>query len=210
MNMKRFLILFAVFIIAVSNPLSAQISIGAGYLNSHSTAELNNGYGEGFYAGLSCKTPLTKVFSLIPGVYFSKIKETGGEFISSSFKDESGYFIEKALVVPLYLQWGLFFPSNIRAFLYAGPSFQYGLSCKSLSGAGTVSARDLYDEKAYGLVHQRWNVLAGGGAGFSFPIKSMLKVYLNAGWDCGLMNLYVDPSYKSRRSLWKAGVGIEF
>lgn len=206
--MKRYLLLFSILTIAVSNPVCAQISVGAGYLRTQATSELKKVSGDGFYAGLSYRVPLAGSVSLIPGLYFTRTKGQEGEFSWSSFKPESDFYVEKALVAPLHLQWGIDLPSDIRAFLYAGPSFQYGLQCQSPSGLNS-KPRDLYSEKDLGPTHQRLNVLVGGGAGISFPIGSTHRIYLTAGWDYGLMNLYVDSSYKSQRSLWKAGVGIE-
>lgn len=208
--MKKHLIVLVVLALAAGLPVSAQISGGAGYLKSFVTAEYESpGSGEGFYAGLSYRIPMSGAFSLIPGLYFTRIEETGGSFRVGDILWDSGFSIEKALVLPLHLQWGIDLPSDIRAFLYAGPSFQYGLQCESPSGLSNVPARDLYDED-YGFAHQRWNVLAGVGAGFSFPSKSTQRVFVTAGWDYGFVNVFVDPYSKSNRSLWKAGLGLEF
>lgn len=206
--MKRQLILLFVLVLAIGHPVSAQISIGAGYMKTRLTANLENGSGEGFYAGLSYRIHLAGAFSLLPGVYFTRTEESGGDYLIDDMVLPYGFFIERALVAPLHLHWGINLPSDIRAFLYAGPSFQYGLSCESPSGLTNVPTQDLYDED--GLTHKRWNVLAGGGAGLSFPTKSTQRVFLTAGWDYGLVNLYEDPYDVSHRSLLKAGLGLEF
>lgn len=207
--MNRSLLLLLILTMAVSSPGYAQISIGAGYLKTQATADYKNDSGDGFYAGLSCRIPLVGFFSLIPGLYYTWTKGQEGEFSWSSFKVDSDFYVEKALIAPFHLQWGIDLPSDLRAFLFAGPSFQYGLKCQSLSDLDN-KPRNLYSEKDSGLTHQRWNVLVGSGAGLSFPIMSTLRVSLTAGWDYGLMTLYVDPSYQSKRSTWIAGVGIEF
>ena len=206
--MKRQLILLFVLVLVTGHPVSAQLSAGAGYLKTHVTANHEDGSGEGLYAGLSYRIHLAGAFSLLPGVYFTRTEESGGECVIDDMILPYGFFIEKALVAPIHLHWGIDLPKDIRAFLYAGPSFQYGLSCESPSGLTNVPARDLYD-KEYGS-HRRWNVLAGCGAGLSFPTKSTQRVFLTAGWDYGLGNLYEDPHDVSRRSLWKAGFGLEF
>lgn len=206
--MKRQLILLFVLVLVTGHPVSAQLSAGAGYLKTHVTANHEDGSGEGLYAGLSYRIHLAGAFSLLPGVYFTRTEESGGECVIDDMILPYGFFIEKALVAPIHLHWGIDLPKDIRAFLYAGPSFQYGLSCESPSGLTNVPARDLYDED-YGS-HRRWNVLAGCGAGLSFPTKSTQRVFLTAGWDYGLGNLYEDPNDVSRRSLWKAGLGLEF
>ena len=206
--MKRQLILLVTLVLVTSHPVFAQLSAGAGYLKTHVTANHEDGSGEGLYAGLSYRIHLAGPFSLLPGVYFTRTEESGGWYLVDDMILTHGFFIEKSLVAPLLLHWGIDLPKDIRAFLYAGPSFQYGLSCESPSGLTNVPARDLYDEGYE--AHRRWNVLAGCGAGLSFPTKSTQRFYLTAGWDYGLVNLYEDPYDVSHRSLWKAGLGLEF
>ena len=208
MGMKRFLILVLSLSLVASHSVSAQISGGAGYLKTRVTAEKENGSGEGLYAGLSYRIHLAGAFSLLPGVYFTRTEESGGEYLIDDMILPYGFFIEKALVAPLHVHWGIDLPYDIRAFVFAGPSFQYGLSCESPSGLTNVPASDLYDKD--GLTHRRWNILAGVGAGLSFPTKSTQRVFLTAGCDYGLVNLYEDKYLKSNRSLWKAGIGLEF
>lgn len=208
--MKRQLILLFVLVLAAGHPVSAQISGGAGYLKTRVTAEQENGSGEGLYAGLSYRIHLTGAFSLVPGLYFTRTEESGGEYVVDDMILPYPFFIEKALVAPLHVHWGINLPYDIRAFVYAGPSFQYGLSCEMPSRVTNVPAWDLYEKEDYGLTHQRWNILAGGGAGLSFPTKSSQRVFLTGGWDYGLVNLYEYKYLKSNRSLWKAGIGIEF
>ena len=206
--MKRQLVLLFLLVLVTSLPVSAQLSAGAGYLKTHVTADHEDGSGEGLYAGLSYRIHLAGTFSLLPGLYFTRTEESGGWFLVDDMILTHGFFIEKSLVAPLHLHWGIDLPKDIRAFLYAGPSFQYGLSCESPTRLTNVPPRDLYD-KGY-ETHRRWNVLAGCGAGLSFPTKSTQRFYLTAGWDYGLGNLYEDPYDVSRRSLWKAGLGLEF
>ena len=195
-------------VLVIGHPVSAQVSAGAGYLKTHVTSNHEDGSGEGLYAGLSYRIHLAGAFSLLPGMYFTRTDESGGECVIDDMILPYGFFIEKALVAPIHLHWGIDLPKDIRAFLYAGPSFQYGLSCESPTGLTNVPARDLYD-KEYNT-HRRWNVLAGCGAGLSFPSKSTQRVFLTAGWDYGLGNLYENPYDVSHRSLWKAGLGLEF
>ena len=206
--MKRQLILLVTLVLVTSHPVFAQLSAGAGYLKTHVTANHEDGSGEGLYAGLSYRIHLAGTFSLLPGLYFTRTEESGGWYLVDDMILTHGFFIEKALVAPIHLHWGIDLPKDIRAFLYAGPSFQYGLSCESPTVLTNVPPRDLYD-KGY-EAHRRWNVLAGCGAGLSFPTKSTQRVFLTAGWDYGLGNLYEDPYDVSHRSLWKAGLGLEF
>lgn len=209
-SMKRYLILLALLVFVTGLSVSAQISVGAGYLKTHVSADHENGSGEGFYAGLSYRIPLSGAFSLVPGLYFTRTEESGGRYLVDDMVLDYPFIIEKALVAPLHVRWGIDLPHEIRAFLYAGPSFQYGLTCEAPSGLSNVPARDMYEKEDYGLTHRRWNVLVGGGAGLSFPSKSTQRVFFTAGWDYGLANLYEYKYLKSNRSLWKAGFGLEF
>ena len=208
--MKRRLIILILLVAASSHSVSAQISAGAGYLKTHVTASQESGSGEGFYAGLSYRIPVSGAFSIVPGLYFTRTEESGGEYLVDDMVLDYPFFIEKALVAPLHVQWSIDLPRDIRTFIYAGPSFQFGLTCESPSGLSNVPARNLYEKEEYGTTHHRWNVLAGGGAGLSFPSKSTQRVFLTVGWDYGLVNLYEYKYLKSNRSLWKAGIGLEF
>lgn len=207
--MKRFVILLSVLILAFSNPMAAQVSAGAGYLKTHVSGDNDTGSGDGFYMGLSYRIPLIGSFSLAPGLYFTRIEESGGAFVFDDTVIYSDYFIEKALVVPLNLQWSVDFPYGIRGLIHAGPSVQYGLQCQSPSGSYNVPDKDIYDED-YGFAHRRWNVLAGAGLGLSFPFKATSRLFVTAGWDYGFVNLFVNPNLNSNRSLWKVGLGLEF
>ena len=207
--MKRIGILLSVLTLAVSNPMAAQVSAGAGYMKTHVSGEKDPGSGEGFYMGLSYRIPLIGSFSLAPGLFFTRIEESGESFVFDDVVADSDYSIEKALVVPLTLQWSVDFPYGIRGFIHAGPSVQYGLQCQSPSGLYNVPDKALYDED-YGFAHRRWNVLAGAGLGLSFPFQATSRFFVTAGWDYGFVNLFVNPNLNSNRSLWKAGLGLEF
>lgn len=207
--MKRFLLLFCLLTLAVSHPLSAQISIGAGYLNTLANSGVEKTSGNGFYAGVSYRIPLMESFSLIPGLYFTRAKAPQEVFPSSSHLSADDYYVEKALLASFHLHWDINLSSHVRAFLYAGPSLQYGLQCQAFSDA-YGKPQDLYSGNGYWPARQRWNVWAGGGVGLSFPVLSVHRVYLTGGWDYGLMNRYVDSSLKSHSSMWKIGAGFEF
>ena len=208
MTMKRFLLLFSFFATVIGHPVSAQISIGAGYLKTQASGAYKNVSGDGFYAGLSYRIPLNGSFSLVPGLFFTRTNEQLQQSLTSSFRTDDNC-VEKALLASVQMQWGVNLSSRVRAFLYAGPSFQFGLQCQVPSGVNNQQ-QNLYVTSLYGPSRQCWNVWAGGGAGISLPILSRYRLFVIGGWDYGLVNLYSDPGYKSHRSLWKVGAGFEF
>lgn len=208
--MKRFLLLFCLLTMAVSHPVSAQISIGGGYLRTLTTAEFGKTSGNGFYAGMTYRIPLAGgSISLVPGLHFTRTREPQGATSSSSFRLDNVFCVENALLATVHMQWGINLSSHVRFFLYAGPSFQYGLHCQAVTGDGNQHW-DLYSRNDFGAARQRWSIWAGGGIGLSFPVLSVHRVYLTGGWNYGLMNRYVDSPLKSHSSMWKIGAGFEF
>lgn len=73
--MKKFGIIALFALISVA--ASAQINVGAGYLQSTATyqaksgADVNSTKSNGFYVGLGYEIPLMQGLSVTPGIYYS-------------------------------------------------------------------------------------------------------------------------------------------
>ena len=183
----------------------AQMSVNAGHHNSTLATKNSSDNSNGAYAGLSFNIPIAGGLAVAPGVYYSLLtsKETAS---IGSFLQGSGTFTEHAINVPVYLNWGMNLASDMRFFIFGGPTCQYGLASKvkydvssgSLSGSKTHNNYDSAD-------FNRLNVYLGGGVGFG--ISSLL---ITVGYDYGMMNQFKNTDVSCHRSNIKLGVGYVF
>ena len=117
---------------------------------------------------------------------------------------------ELAANAPVMLNYGFDLTRDFRVFVYAGPTFQFGILNKSKSSysayggnssTGDSSVTDLYGDNGY----NRFNVLLGGGVGM---IAGSLQVLV--GYDAALMDMDKSDNSKTGRSFIKIGVGRVF
>ena len=211
---KIFSILLAASLMLLGTQAFAQMSVNAGYLNStqsfgdSNTKSINS---NGAYAGVSFNIPLSGGFAVAPGVYYSMITnktEASGRipFLDIPISGAST-FMEHAINVPVYFNYGMDLARDTNVFIYAGPTAQYGLASttKLAAGVGESSADrtyNNYDNENY----NRFNVYLGGGIGFQVS-----AIQITVGYDYGMMNLYKgDNAAKTHRSNLKLGLGFVF
>ncbi len=184
----------------------AQMSIGAGYVNSKSTFSTSSGTSKysapsnGFYAGLEYNVPVGDIFGLSAGVNFEYLMSktyTLGSLLSGDFK-------EQYINVPVHLNFGADLADAIRVLVFAGPTFSYGLAAKVEGGAaGFTLGSDLYKDRGW----NRFDVLVGGGVG----LELMDKIRLSVGYDLGMFNrLPKDSNDKVNRNRMYAGLAFLF
>ena len=178
----------------------AQMSVGAGYLNITQSFDNTSANGNGAYAGLSFNIPLAGGFGIAPGVYYT----------FSNYKQDAAWGLlkgsttEHAINVPLNLNFGYNLARDMRAFIFGGPTFQYGLSSKAktdLAGAATVNGDNYADDGT-----QRFVVYAGGGLGMDIANKFQVTV----GYDHSVTNMIKSDSHKVGRGLLKIGAAMLF
>ena len=211
--MKKFLsTLLAASLMLLGTQAFAQTSVNAGYLNSaqsFSNSDVKSINSNGAFAGVSFNVPLAGGFGIAPGLYYSMITNKSGSTgsILGIPVSASSTFVEHAVNVPLYLNYGINLSGDTNFFFYAGPTAQYGIasSTKLSGGVGDNSAEkkyDNYDKDAY----NRFNVYLGGGVGFQVS-----AIQITVGYDYGLMNLYKgENATQTHRSNLKLGVGFVF
>lgn len=178
----------------------AQMSVGAGYLNITQSFDNTSANGNGAYAGLSFNIPLAGGFGIAPGVYYT----------FSNYKQDAAWGLlkgsttEHAINVPLNLNFGYNLARDMRAFIFGGPTFQYGLSSKTktdVAGAATVDDDNYADDGT-----QRFVVYAGGGLGMDIANKFQVTV----GYDHSVTNMIKSDSHKVGRGLLKIGAAMLF
>ena len=213
MRMKKFFsTLMAASLMLLGIQAFAQTSVNVGYLNSaqsFNNSDVKSINSNGAFAGVSFNVPLAGGFGIAPGLYYSMITNKSGSSgsILGIPVSVSSTFMEHAVNVPLYLNYGIDLSGDTNFFIYAGPTAQYGLSSttKLAGGVGDNSADkkyDNYDNENY----NRFNVYLGGGVGFQVS-----AIQITLGYDYGLMNLYKgENATKTHRSNLKLGLGFIF
>ena len=206
---KIFSTLLAATLMLLGTQAFAQMSVNAGYLNSTLKTGNTSDNANGAYAGVSFNIPLAGGLGIAPGVYYSMIGSKSGDAASIFGVNISGSstFMEHAINVPVYLNYGYELARDTKIFLFGGPTVQYGLastvkydgSVGSASGSRTYSN---YDNENF----NRMNVYLGGGMGFQIS-----ALQITVGYDYGMMNQYKgDNAASCHRSNLKLGVGFVF
>ena len=210
--MKKISILAALLLLAGTSAF-AQMSVGAGYVNSTTTLKLNkDGEGSttpvnGFYAGVGYTLPLSSLVSFTPGLYYELLAEQDSNDLFGL--DLSGTRVEHYINVPLTFSIGAELAPALRLFAFAGPTATFGLASTTDSSIKAGSAfsiggkTDNYDGTDYG----RFNVMIGGGAGIAYG-----NVRLTVGYDYGLLNRYTGSNENLSRmdSRFHVGLGFAF
>lgn len=152
----------------------AQLDFGAGYLNNtwkqtllgHSNSEALNG----FYVGADYTVTKLGPINVTPGAY-----------LAYSAKSKDGYKVDMfALDIPVNFSFGIDFSNDFRGFIYAGPTFEIGLSAQGKEESISV---DLYKDAM-----KRFDIKLGGGIGVD--INKLIRV--TVGYNAGLLNLCQD------------------
>ena len=197
----------AVLMLAGTNAF-AQISVGAGWINSTMTrtvagTKLDGEPSNGFYVGANYNINLIGGFGVAPGLYYSLLVGKGSSTIGT-YNLTTSTFTEHALNVPIYFNYG-YDLNGVKFLAFVGPTLQYALSSKY---KGTILGADATIDSFKDLDQGPFNVYIGGGLGAEIASKLQITV----GFDYGLLNLYKgtldNTSYK--RYNIKIGVGYLF
>ena len=143
---KIFTTLLAASLMLLGTQAFAQMSVNGGYLSSSqsfansNTKSINS---NGAYAGVSFNVPVAGAFGIAPGIYYSMItnKSGGAGTILGIPASASSTFMEHAINVPVYFNYGRDLARDTNVFVYAGPTLQYGLASttKLAGGVGEFS-----------------------------------------------------------------------
>ena len=203
---KFFSTLLAATLMLLGTQVFAQMSVNAGYLNSTLKTSNSSDNANGAYAGVSFNVPVAGGLAIAPGVYYSMLTSKETASLGSIFSG-SGTFMEHAINVPVYLNYGIDLARDTKVFLFGGPTLQYGLSSTvkydaNVAGVSGSTTHNNYDNENF----NRMNVYLGGGMGFQIS-----ALQITVGYDYGMMNQYKgDNATKCHRSNLKLGVGFVF
>ena len=196
---KTLCILLAAAALLAGVQANAQVSVGAGYQNITQKFGNANSNGNGLYAGLSFNIPIAGGLGIAPGVYYTLATYTQPELYGLL----KGNVTEHAINVPLNLNFGYNLARDMRAFIFGGPTFQYGLSSKVKTDLNvtTINKDNYSDDKI-----QRFVIYAGGGLGMDIANKFQITV----GYDHSVTNMTKKENQKVARGLLKIGAAMLF
>ena len=211
----------------------AQLSVGAGWLNSTETVKSGNNDPSktnlnGFYVGGQYNLPIVAGLGVAPGLYvsgiFAKVNNSDSAYgVSGSTNASSREF---DLNVPVNVNYAFEIGGDFKVFVYAGPVFQLGIVSKasyeasvSAGGIGLSTGKyttDNYSGKTYNAKNEEvgqhdggyqnpFNIYLGGGAGIQAGAFQVI-----IGYDHSLLNFSKNSNETASRSQIKLGVGYAF
>ncbi len=211
----------------------AQLSVGAGWLNSTETVKSGNNDPSktnlnGFYVGGQYNLPIVAGLGVAPGLYvsgiFAKVNNSDSAYgVSGSTNASSREF---DLNVPVNVNYAFEIGGDFKVFVYAGPVFQLGIVSKasyeaslSAGGLGVSTGKyttDNYSGKTYNAKNEEvgqhdggyqnpFNIYLGGGAGIQAGAFQVI-----IGYDHSLLNFSKNSNETASRSQIKLGVGYAF
>ena len=174
--MKRILVsIVAAFLMLVGSNANAQVAIGAGYnllFQSYDTSDPL----QGFYIGADYTFAINKNIGVSSGAYLSYV--TMGKYSPSGIlaaEQRDSY-----VTIPVHVSYGKSLAYNLRGFVFAGPSFDIGLTNKTYSMYNEDGAMDLYKLRRY----NRFDAKIGCGLGVDLNYKFRIL----GGYDYGLLD----------------------
>ena len=234
---KLFAIVLSAAALLMGTHANAQLSFGAGWLNSTERSYTGNNTPDkynynGFYAGGQFNILIADDLGIAPGLYASMLfgKADGSASEAGVTFSADAKYKELALNIPVNITYA-FEVGDFEMFAYAGPIFQYGLMSKdtgsySLSNlnpgfGGSVTTGDItYNEYTGVTLDKDGNKV---DALSTDPIRSPFNIYIGGGLGIQAGNFQVILGYahsilnvsrvrgeKLSRSEVKLGVGYAF
>ena len=229
-----FAIVFSAAALLMGTQAYAQLSFGAGWLNSTETTKYSSGDPDktnlnGLYIGGQYNLNVVAGLGVAPGVYFSTLfaRRNSGNAIYGTFANERSSYREFAFNVPVNLNYTFEFGRDFNLFVYAGPVFQIAFSSKgsyeASAGAGTFvqstgkNTLNYFNGKVYGPENKELDTLHEGGISNPFNIYLGGGVGIQAGdiqvivgYDHSMLNFAKVKGWATSRSQIKVGVGFSF
>lgn len=184
--MKKIIIfaLAAAMLMGIGTKASAQVSAEAGYLNqalriSYSDALNRTSSLNGTYAGLFYDINEGEGLSVRTGLYYAFL--TGrAEVVQGNLW---GRLYEHSLNLPFQIGYSVGFNNGNRGFIYAGPTFTYGLASSVNAGVLDILQIKLSNNYKHDYLN-RFDVKFGAGLGYE--LNEMIRI--NVGYNFGIVN----------------------
>lgn len=216
---KIFVTVLSAALLLVGTQANAQLSVGAGYLNSAESTAYNGGDPDkdnlnGFYVGVNYNIPIVAGLGVAPGLYASGLfygSNGSDSFAGITASGKFGYS-EIALNVPVNVNYKFNLSRDLDMFVYGGPIFQYGLVSKtsgeisgSLFGISVSTGKQENNEYGENGSRNPFNIYLGGGVGID-----VAGIQVILGYDHSLTNISKVDKVSTGRSQIKIGVGYAF
>lgn len=163
----------------------AQIAVGTGYKMLTNKTEKTSSSIHGAYLGVDYTLPIAGGFAVTPGVNFTYATGSSDKSFLGGLVSGKSTLDEMYISVPVRVSYNLDLSNDIKAFVFAGPSLDYGLSSKTklngnVAGVSADKSINNYD----GDYYKPLDVKLGGGAGID--LLGVTRVVL--GYDMGMLN----------------------
>ncbi len=221
--MKKFIAIAAALVLFGTQAF-AQLSVGAGYLNSTEIDKVQTNDGtkkytqdlNGFYAGANYTFGLDALvdgLAITPGAYASMLFGVNKDNSNTTYQDLT-------VNIPVNISYGYNLTSDFKLMAFAGPIFQIGIINKSVTKTSnqTVTVNNFQEQKVGAELggidvtilstpaRERFNILLGGGLGFE--VNEQIAVLV--GYNHSLMNYWKIKDNKFSRSQITVGVNFKF
>lgn len=221
------------FILAASMMLAgtvamAQPSISAGFANANTKFNISVAGAanveskpslNGFYVGGAYNFPIGTVgLGVAPGIYFSYLTGSDVELLDIKVaKIKADHMAESYLSIPVDLNFSIPITNDVKALVYAGPTFSYGITSKIKFGdttyncySGDLKNANVGTDSEYlkdlAENYKRFDIMLGGGVGVEF----FDQFRFNIGYDFGLLDRCSSSDIKINRNQLNVGVAYLF
>lgn len=193
---KLFVLAAALLTVGVA---SAQITYSIGYINTSLKSEVtymgvkatNNSTMNGFTISVDDNINLTGNLNVAPGAG-----------MALSFHKEGGATTKKfSLYVPVDFNYGFALNSDLKLFVYAGPTVDFGILYNTKNGDNKYN---FYNKDEGNL--SRFDLLLGGGAWLTYKDQLRFKV----GYKAGLLNTNKTDNCSLKNNVLSVSVGYVF
>lgn len=213
---KIFATIMASVLMLAGTQAFAQVSLGAGYLNSSTRTKVSDKVTSlplnGFYVGADYLITEGTGFGINVGAYYSYVTGTKTKSILGNLASGSANSTEMYLDLPVSFNYSVDLGGDLKGFVYAGPTFSLGLSSTvEASGSinipilgpigGSTEKMNLYDNSDL----NRFDILVGGGVGVDYG-----SIRFKLGYDLGLLNRYNTDNMTMNRNILHVGVAYLF
>lgn len=205
---KFFTTVLAASLMLIATNASAQLYLGAGYLNSdlvqgNTTTNMNGGYVGGNF-GINLMSQGSIDLALVPGAYVTYLGSKDEQTVlgSTTTTTMNELFVD----VPVSFKFNYNLTRDYGLFAYAGPVVRFGLSSTSKIDNEDINTH-LSSKNFEDTDYARVQMLLGLGVGFELNKQFQFTI----GYDLGLNNLYTgdDDDTKWSRNQLRLGVAYK-
>ncbi len=205
---KFFTTVLAASLMLIATNASAQLYLGAGYLNSdlvqgNTTTNMNGGYVGGNF-GINLMSQGSIDLAFVPGAYVTYLGSKDEQTVlgSTTTTTMNELFVD----VPVSFKFNYNLTRDYGLFAYAGPVVRFGLSSTSKIDNEDINTH-LSSKNFEDTDYARVQMLLGLGVGFELNKQFQFTI----GYDLGLNNLYTgdDDDTKWSRNQLRLGVAYK-